>query len=38
MKKNFKLYVNEIFEAIWEIEEFTRDLNYESFLRNKMAI
>jgi uncharacterized protein with HEPN domain len=38
MKKNFKIYINEILNAILEIEEFTGNLTYESFLRNKMAI
>ena len=31
MKKNFKVYVSQILEAICEIEEFTKDLTYESF-------
>jgi uncharacterized protein with HEPN domain len=38
MKKDFRIYVNQILEAICEIEEFTKDLTYEDFLRNKMAI
>ena len=38
MTKNFKVYINEILEAILEIEEFTGNLTYENFLRNKMAI
>jgi uncharacterized protein with HEPN domain len=38
MKKDFRVYVNQILEAICEIEEFTKDLTYEDFLRNKMAI
>ncbi len=38
MKKNFKIYVNQILEAIREIEEFTKDLSHDEFLRNKMAI
>jgi len=38
MRKDFKVYVAQILEAISEIEEFSRDLAYEEFLRNKMAI
>ena len=38
MNKNFKVYINAIIEAIQEIEEFTANLSYESFLGNKMAI
>jgi uncharacterized protein with HEPN domain len=38
MKKDFKVYINEILESILEIEDFTSNLTYESFLRNKMAI
>ncbi len=38
MKKDFRIYVNQILEAINEIEEFTKDLTYEDFLKNKMAI
>jgi uncharacterized protein with HEPN domain len=38
MKKDFRIYVNQILEAICEIEEFTKNLTYEDFLRNKMAI
>jgi len=38
MKKDFRVYVNQILEAICEIEEFTKGLTYEDFLRNKMAI
>ncbi|MGA2385851.1 MAG: DUF86 domain-containing protein [Candidatus Bathyarchaeia archaeon] len=36
--KNFKVYINEILEAILEVEEFTKNLTYEGFLQNKMAI
>jgi uncharacterized protein with HEPN domain len=38
MNRNFKVYINEILEAISEIEEFTNDLSYEEFLKDKMAI
>ena len=38
MKKDFRVYVNQILEAICEIEEFTKGLTCENFLRNKMAI
>ena len=38
MKKDFRVYINQILEAICEIEEFTKGLTYEDFLRNKMAI
>jgi uncharacterized protein with HEPN domain len=38
MNKNFKVYINEIIEAISEIEQFTCDLSYDDFLKNKMAI
>ena len=38
MKKDFRVYVNQILESICEIEEFTKGLTYEDFLKNKMAI
>ena len=38
MKKDFRIYINQILEAICEIEEFTKDLTYKDFSRNKMAI
>lgn len=38
MKKDFRIYINQILDAICEIEEFTKDVTYEDFLRNKMAI
>jgi uncharacterized protein with HEPN domain len=38
MSKDFKVYVNQILEAICEIQEFTCGLTYESFLGNKMAV
>ena len=38
MKKNFKVYINQILEAIAETEEFTQNLTYDGFLKNKMAI
>lgn len=38
MNKNWKVYVNQILEAISEIEEFTGNLTYENFLKNKMVI
>jgi uncharacterized protein with HEPN domain len=38
MKKDFRVYVNQILEAICEIEEFTKGSTYEDFLKNKMAI
>jgi uncharacterized protein with HEPN domain len=38
MTKSFKVYVKEILDAILEIDAFTRNLTYEEFLQNKMAI
>jgi uncharacterized protein with HEPN domain len=38
MRKNFKVYINQILEAIAETEEFTENLTYDDFLKNKMAI
>ena len=38
MKKDFRIYINQILEAISEIEEFTKDLSCEDFLKNKMAV
>jgi uncharacterized protein with HEPN domain len=38
MSKNFKVYINQIIEAISEIEEFTSNITFEQFLQNKMAI
>jgi uncharacterized protein with HEPN domain len=38
LTKNFRVYIKQILEAISEIEQFTRNLTYEEFLANKMAI
>jgi uncharacterized protein with HEPN domain len=31
MKKDFRIYVDQILDAICEIEEFTKDSTYEDF-------
>ena len=38
MSKQLRVYLVDILEAIKEIEEFTRDLTFEEFAKNKMAI
>jgi len=35
--ENDKIYIEHILEAIQTIEDYKRDLNFESFLENKMA-
>jgi uncharacterized protein with HEPN domain len=37
MKRDFRLYLQEIFDAINEIEEFTKGFNEIDFVNNKMA-
>lgn len=31
MKKDFRIYINQILDAIYEIEDFTKDVTYEIF-------
>ncbi len=38
MKKDYKLYLKEIFDAIDEIEEFTKGFSQNDFVNNKMAL
>jgi len=38
MSKQLRVYFVDILEAIKEIEEFTRDLTFEKFAKNKMVI
>jgi len=38
MTKQPRVYFIDIFEAIEEIEEFTRELSFDEFMKNKMAI
>jgi uncharacterized protein with HEPN domain len=38
MTKQLRVYFVDIFEAIEEIEEFTRNLTFNEFMKNKMAI
>jgi len=38
MTKQRKVYFVDIFDSIEEIEEFTRNLTFEEFTNNKMAI
>ena len=38
MKRDFRLYLKEIFDAIDEIEEFTKGLSENDFVNNKMAV
>lgn len=35
MNKDYKLYINDIMEAIRDIQDFTRNMNYEDFLRDR---
>jgi len=37
-KKEDKLYLNDIWEAILKIEKYTKGLSYEEFLNNMMVI
>jgi uncharacterized protein with HEPN domain len=38
MSKQVRVYFSDILQAIEEIEEFTRGLTFEEFIKNKMAI
>ncbi len=38
MSKQLRVYFTDILEAIEEIEEFTRNLTFDEFAKNKMAI
>lgn len=38
MKRNYALYLKDIFDAIDEIEEFTRDLTEQGFITNKVVV
>jgi uncharacterized protein with HEPN domain len=38
MKRDFRLYLKEIFDAIDEIEEFTKGFTINDFVNNKMAV
>jgi uncharacterized protein with HEPN domain len=38
MTKQLRVYFFDILESIEEIEEFTRNLTFEEFIKNKMAI
>ena len=38
MKRDFRLYLKEIFDAIDEIEEFTKGFTLTDFVNNKMAV
>jgi uncharacterized protein with HEPN domain len=38
MKRDFRLYLKEIFDAIDEIEEFTKGFTENDFVKNKMAV
>ena len=38
MTKQLRVYFVDIFEAVEEIEEFTRNLTFDEFTKNKMAI
>ena len=38
MKRDFRLYLQEIFDAINEIEEFTEGFTVIDFVNNKMAV
>lgn len=35
MKRDYKLFINDIIEAIIDIMEFIKDMNYEDFLRDR---
>ena len=38
MKRNYALYLKDIFDAIGEIEEFTRGLTEQGFVTNKVVV
>jgi len=38
MTKELRVYFLDIFEAIEEIEDFTRNLTFDEFVKNKMAV
>lgn len=38
MKRDFRLFLKDIFDAIDEIEEFSKDLTMNDFIINKMAV
>jgi uncharacterized protein with HEPN domain len=38
MKRDYRLYLKEIFDAIDEIEEFTKGFSQSDFVNNKMAV
>lgn len=38
MKRDYKIYLKDIFDAIDEIEEFTKKLTQNDFVNNKMAV
>lgn len=38
MKRDYRLYLKEIFDAIDEIEEFTKGFTENDFINNKMAV
>jgi hypothetical protein len=38
MKRDFRLYLQEIFDAVDEIEEFTKGFTVTDFVNNKMAV
>jgi len=37
MQKGSRLYLEEIFEAIQQIEEYTKDFTYEKFSKNRLV-
>lgn len=37
-KRNAKLYIKDILDAINKIEEYTKDLSYKNFTKNKIVI
>jgi uncharacterized protein with HEPN domain len=38
MKRDFRLYLKDFFDAIDEIEEFTKNFTINDFVNNKMAV
>lgn len=38
MKKTYRVYLNDILQAIERIEEYMRGLNYEDFSKNSMML
>ena len=38
MTKQLRVYFVDILEAVEEIEEFTKNITFEEFIKNKMAI